>query len=102
MIEAPERTVFVSAVSFWEIATKRRIGKLRYEGSPRAAAAGAGFSELPVDGADAELAGALDWDHRDPFDRMLVAQCLNHSLTLVTADAALRARPDVAALWAQG
>lgn len=100
LIEDPDQIVFVSAISFWEIATKRRIGKLGYQGSPRAAAAKAGFRELAVDGADAERAGDLDWGHRDPFDRMLVAQCLNRALTLITADAALRARTDVAALWA--
>lgn len=92
--------VFVSAASFWEIAIKRRIGKLVLEGSPRAAAAAAGFVELPIDAADAETAGALDWEHRDPFDRMLVAHCLNRAMTLVTADAALRARSDIAVIWA--
>jgi PIN domain nuclease of toxin-antitoxin system len=92
--------LFVSAVSFWEIAIKRRTGKLALSGSPRAAAKAAGFAELPIDAADAELAGALDWEHRDPFDRMLVAQCLNRGLPLVTADDAFRARGDLAILWA--
>ncbi len=95
-----ERTVYVSAVSFWEIAIKRRAGKLAYEGSPRAAASDAGFVELSNDAADAELAGGFDWSHRDPFDRMLVAHCLNRDLTLVTADARLRARGDIAVMWA--
>ncbi len=95
-----ERTVYVSAVSFWEIAIKRRAGKLAYEGSPRAAASDAGFVELSIDAADAELAGGFDWSHRDPFDRMLVAHCLNRDLTLVTADARLRARGDIAVMWA--
>jgi PIN domain nuclease of toxin-antitoxin system len=92
--------VFVSAASFWEIAIKRRSGKLAIVGSPRAAAFAAGFIELPIDAADAEAAGALDWEHRDPFDRMLVAHCLNRGLTLVTADAGLRARSDIALIWA--
>ena len=99
-IAQSDERVFISAASFWEIAIKRRIGKLVLEGSPRAAAAAAGFVELPIDAADAETAGALDWEHRDPFDRMLVAHCLNRAMTLVTADAALRARSDIAVIWA--
>lgn len=99
-IARSDERVFVSAASFWEIAIKRRLGKLVVEGSPRAAAAAAGFVELPIDAADAETAGALDWAHRDPFDRMLVAHCLNRAMTLVTADAALRVRSDIAIIWA--
>jgi PIN domain nuclease of toxin-antitoxin system len=100
LILRTDHPVYVSAASFWEIAIKRRDRKLSYEGAPRTAAADAGFIELDIDAADAELAGGLDWSHRDPFDRMLLAQCLNRSLTLVTADAKLRARDDVAVLWA--
>jgi PIN domain nuclease of toxin-antitoxin system len=92
--------VHVSAASFWEIAIKRRDRKLIYGGAPRTAAADAGFVELDMNAADAERAGGLDWSHRDPFDRMLVAQCLNRSMTLVTADAKLRTRDDIAVLWA--
>ncbi len=100
LISRTDQTVYVSAVSFWEIAIKRRDGKLIYDGAPRTAAADAGFIELDIDAADAEKAGALDWSHRDPFDRMLAAQCSNRSLTLVTAEAKLRTRDDVAILWA--
>ncbi len=99
-IAGADEDVYVSAASFWEIAIKRRTGKLALEGSPRAAALAAGFLELPIDATDAETAGALEWDHRDPFDRMLVAHCLNRALTLVTADAALRARNDIPVIWA--
>lgn len=76
-----EGAVHVSAASFWEVAIKRRSGKLVYNGAPRTAAADAGFVELAMDAADGETAGGLDWAHRDPFDRMLVAQCLNRGLT---------------------
>jgi PIN domain nuclease of toxin-antitoxin system len=100
IIRRADVAVYVSAASFWEIAIKRRLGKLAYDGSARAAAAEAGFQELPIDAADAETAGALDWSHRDPFDRMLVAHCLNRSLTLVTADPTLKARRDIAVVWA--
>jgi PIN domain nuclease of toxin-antitoxin system len=97
---AQEPDVYVSAAAFWEIAIKRQTGKLAFEGSPRAAALAAGFLELPIDGADAETAGGLDWDNRDPFDRVLVAHCLNRDLTLITADARLRSRHDIALIWA--
>ena len=100
IIRRADVAVYVSAALFWEIAIKRRLGKLAYDGSARAAAATAGFQELPIDAADAETAGALDWNHRDPFDRMLVAHCLNRSLTLVTADPALSARGDIGLVWA--
>jgi PIN domain nuclease of toxin-antitoxin system len=99
-ILAADEAAHVSAASFWEIAIKRRDRKLVYEGAPRTAAADAGLVELDMTAADAETAGALAWSHRDPFDRMLVAQCLNRSMTLVTADSKLRARDDIAVLWA--
>jgi PIN domain nuclease of toxin-antitoxin system len=97
---AEEPDVYVSAAAFWEIAIKQRRGRLAFEGSPRAAALAAGFLELAIDGADAETAGALDWENRDPFDRVLVAHCLNRGLTLVTADARLRSRRDIGLIWA--
>ena len=100
LISRTDQTVYVSAVAFWEIAIKRRDGKLAYDGAPRKAAADAGFVELDITAADAETAGGLDWTHRDPFDRMLAAQCLNRSLTLVTADAKLRTKDDIAIVWA--
>jgi len=44
-------------------------------------------TELPIDAADAILAGRLPWDHRDPFDRMIVAQAARRNLTIATSDA---------------
>ena len=97
LIERTDKAVYLSAVSFWEIAIQaaRRQARLR-----RLAARGGGFIELAIDALDAETAGALEWHHRDPFDRMLVAQCLNRSLTLVTANAALRVRRGIPVIWA--
>jgi PIN domain nuclease of toxin-antitoxin system len=87
--------VLVSAASAWEISTKQRLGKL----SPVPADAVAflrlvaddGFALLPVDARHAWRAGALAHAHRDPFDRMLAAQCELESLTLVTRDPAFAA-----------
>jgi PIN domain nuclease of toxin-antitoxin system len=100
LLEDANETAYFSAASFWEIAIKRRAGKLAFKGSARAAAADAGLLELDINAADAEIAGDLDWGHRDPFDRMLVAQCLNRNLTLLSADARLRARQDIGVIWA--
>jgi len=84
--------VFVSAASVSEIATKYRIGKL-----PDAARLmpaidqhirRSRFLELPISFADAELAGSLVSTHRDPFDRMLIAQAKRNALTLISGDRA--------------
>jgi len=58
-----------------------------------------GATSLPVVEGHALLAGTLDWAHRDPFDRMLAAQSMIESLTLITDDAALAALPGVATVW---
>ena len=82
--------VFVSTASAWEIATKHRIGK-----PPEAEAvaidiassiAGQGFEALAITVDDAERAGRLPGPHRDPFDRLLVAQAQARHLDLVSVD----------------
>lgn len=78
----------VSAASAWEITTKHRLGRLP-EASLLAqdiagALAGQGFEGLPISVDDAARAGALPGPNQDPFDRMLIAQALNHNLTLVS------------------
>ena len=80
--------ILVSAATAWEIATKHRIGKL-----PEAAAialdlsgycASQDFGELPITLDDASRAGALPDFHRDPFDRMLIAQALARNIPLIS------------------
>lgn len=78
--------VFVSAASVWEIAIKRAIGKLRAPDGMASVIAESGFLELFVTSLHAEQAGGLPMHHRDPFDRMLVAQAQAEGLTIVTAD----------------
>lgn len=87
-IAADDAEVFVSAASAWEIATKFRIGKLP-EAEPVAADVlsrieAEGFVPLAVSVRHAQRAGALGGPHRDPFDRMLIAQALLDDLTLVS------------------
>ncbi|MFT4029240.1 MAG: type II toxin-antitoxin system VapC family toxin [Protaetiibacter sp.] len=96
-------TLFASAASAWEIATKQRLGKL-----PQADVLVAGYARhldrlgvrrLGIDEHQALLAGSLQWSHRDPFDRMLAAQAMLESLTLLTDDSAFAELPGLATLW---
>jgi PIN domain nuclease of toxin-antitoxin system len=84
----PENRVLFSAASVWEIALKRALGKLEFEGNLTRAIVANGFEELPITALHAERAAALPDHHRDPFDRMLVAQALCESCVLMTRDRA--------------
>lgn len=91
--------VYASAASAWEIAIKAALGKLTADA--RVLARGihdAGFTELPVTIAHASRLRDLPPLHRDPFDRLLVAQALDEGLTIVTHDAFI-ARYPVPTLW---
>ncbi|MGY4909203.1 type II toxin-antitoxin system VapC family toxin [Micromonospora aurantiaca (nom. illeg.)] len=81
--------VFLSPVSLWEITVKQQAGKL--SGPPDLAerVRDMGFRELPVTHDHAITAGRLPPHHRDPFDRMLVAQAITENLTLATRDASI-------------
>ena len=85
-IADPENTVYVSAASIWEISIKQARGKLRVDDAIFDTHLD-DFEPLPITHADARLAGSLPDHHRDPFDRMLIAQALAHDLLLVTRDA---------------
>ena len=87
-IASPESTVLASAASVWEISIKRALGKLRTGEDLSGAIGAAGFDPLPIGVDHAEAAGALPSHHRDPFDRMLVAQAMITGSTLVTRDRA--------------
>ena len=82
--------VYVSAASGWEIAIKASLGRLRTKRGVAEAVIESGFEELPVRLHHAAALARLPWHHRDPFDRMLVAQALVEGLTLVTRDRAFR------------
>lgn len=91
--------VYISAASAYEIAQKFRLGKMpqgeailaRWDELVHAMIA----KELPLDSNNMIKAGTISWDHRDPFDRMIVAQAQFHGLTIVTKDAAIQAFPGV-------
>ena len=83
---ASAELVFVSVVSAWEVAIKTAAGKLRIDGSFEAWVADSGFLRLSDHFRHAEALARLPLHHRDPFDRMLVAQAQVEGLVLVTAD----------------
>jgi len=89
-IDNDANTIFVSAASAWEIATKHRVGKLAHADAVAldvtGSIAGQGFQELEITVDDAERAGRLPGPHRDPFDRMLIAQALARNLAMVSMD----------------
>ncbi len=94
-IETADR-VYISIASLWEIAIKLNIGKLslrsNYE-SIEASLEPAGIILLPISFADTVRVMNLPLHHRDPFDRILIAEAINNSLTLVSCDAAFTAYP---------
>lgn len=102
LIEAPKNTMIVSAASAWEIATKVRLGKL-----PTAVDLAANFASymersrfdlLPISAEHAIRAGLLPGPHKDPFDRMLIAQAQAEAIPLVTNEQVF-AEYDVRRIW---
>jgi PIN domain nuclease of toxin-antitoxin system len=90
----PSNSVYVSAASAWEIAIKASLGKLTADVDEIVGAiAEVGFDELSITLVHARRVRALPSHHRDPFDRMLVAQAIEEGLAIVTHDGALQAYP---------
>ena len=90
--------VSLSAVSVWEIAIKRSLGKLNLAADWSRALARLDFDPLPVTGAHAQHVEQLPWHHRDPFDRLLIAQAALEDHALVSADSRM-ADYDVEVVW---
>jgi PIN domain nuclease of toxin-antitoxin system len=86
MICDPENTVFVSAVSRWEIWLKQSLGKLRLPGDFTERLAAESFESLPLVASQTRQVSLLPGCHRDPFDRMLIAQAQVERLVLVTGN----------------
>lgn len=96
LLEDPANRLVFSAASIWEIAIKSGLGRPDFDvpsGVFRRGLLEAGYEELPVTGAHAAALQGLPPLHRDPFDRILVAQALVESLTLVTADRTILTYP---------
>ena len=95
---ADDAEPIVSAVTVWEAAIKRALGKLDSPPDLLAQLEGAGVRLLPISARHADLVGVLPLHHRDPFDRLLVAQATVEGLPLVSEDASLR-RYAIEVVW---
>ena len=96
LIDAPEHELFFSAASVWEIAIKRGLGRDDFQVDTRLLRRGLldnGYSELPVVSEHAVAIDSLPPLHKDPFDRLLVAQAMVEGITLLTSDALVAQYP---------
>ena len=83
--------VYVSAASIWEISIKSSLGKLSANSSEvLAAVEPTGFTLLPISGEHAAQVAQLPWHHKDPFDRLLIAQAQSEPMRLLSNDGVLR------------
>lgn len=97
-LESPANEIFFSAASIWELAIKVPIGRLSLPVPLEDIAAAAlrmGFDELPVTAAHAARVGRLPLHHRDPFDRLLIAQSLHEPMRFLTLDRTLTRYSDL-------
>ena len=85
-ITEPDNVVFVSAATTWEIAIKRALGRLDAPGDIASWVPANGFVELAIDIGHSIRSAALPFHHRDPFDRLLIAQAQVEELKLATSD----------------
>ena len=86
-------TVYFSAASIWEIAIKRSLDRADFDFFPQdihRLALDTGFTELMITGEDCYPVASLPWHHRDPFDRLLVAQAQSLPAYLLTTDGVLK------------
>jgi PIN domain nuclease of toxin-antitoxin system len=86
LIADPDNPVFVSAVSLWEIWLKQSLGKLQLPSDFEERLAAESFENLPLLADHTREVASMPWHHRDPFDRMLIAQAQAAGLTFLTAD----------------
>jgi len=96
-IRQPHHEVYLSVVSLWETIIKHRLGKLPLPEPPETYLPTQRerhrIANLPLDEASVRQLAALPPIHRDPFDRMLICQAMEHTLTIITVDEVFRAYP---------
>lgn len=96
MLDDPENELIFSVVSLWEITIKHRLGRGDLQVDPRVfrrELLANGYEELPVTGDHALGVGLLPPIHKDPFDRILVAQATVEAITLLTSDKIVASYP---------
>jgi PIN domain nuclease of toxin-antitoxin system len=90
LLTEPATNIWVTAASAWEIAVKTRLGRLDGQtllSNWSDVIASMSTTELPIDSQDAIVAAQLPWAHKDPFDRVIVAQAVRRNFTIATRDA---------------
>ena len=95
-IENPENMLLFSPASIWEIVIKRGLARVDFAVDPTllySGLIGAGYVELPITGKHTLLVGALPPLHKDPFDRILIAQAASEGVVLLTSDKAVSQYP---------
>ena len=90
VVQDSDNVIYVSSATIWEISIKRALGKLVIGDDYLTEIADQGFVELPIRWQHAKRVEALPMLHRDPFDRLLIAQAQTLGLTLVTTDGMIR------------
>ena len=101
LLEDAANEVWFSVTSIWEIAIKTRLGRIDFATRPESVARAAretGFKELPIRSDAAALVADLPLHHRDPFDRLLIAQAMVEPMRLLTADPLLPPYSDLVIL----
>jgi len=96
LLDDEKNVPIFSVASIWEIGIKRSLGRPDFRVDPRLLRRGLldnGYEELPVTGPHAVAVIALPLLHKDPFDRILIAQAITEGVTLVTADATVARYP---------
>lgn len=89
LLDNPENELLFSSASIWEVAIKRGLGREDFCVDPRLLRRGLldnGYSELPITSEHAVLIDGLPAIHKDPFDRILIAQAIAEGITLITSD----------------
>lgn len=99
-IAEPDNQVLVSAVSAWEVGVKTALGKLEAPGNLIEVVDESGLSWIPLEAYEAYAAGDLPMHHRDPFDRLLIAQAMLRSVPLISIDRSFDAYP-IRRLWSK-
>lgn len=96
LLQSPDNELLFSTASLWEIAIKRGLGRDDFRVEPRLLRRGLldnGYTELPISSQHAVSIDTLPPLHKDPFDRLLLAQALAEGITLLTSDAQLALYP---------
>jgi PIN domain nuclease of toxin-antitoxin system len=95
-IDTPANDLLFSAASIWEVAIKRGLGRSDFQADPRTLRRGLldnGYNELPILSGHVVAIESLPPIHKDPFDRLLVAQAITEGITLLTADSVVAKYP---------